>query len=68
MSAFDIKAGKMQVSFLQPTVQQPKTSADYKKTNFEVLARDVHPVDQIVPEAGWRNDLLHPHRKGHGFQ
>jgi len=56
------------VSFLQPTVQQPKTSADYKKTNFEVLARDVHPVDQIVPEAGWRNDLLHPHRKGHGFQ
>ena len=37
----------MQVSFLQPTVQQPKTSADYKKTNFEVLARDVHPIDQI---------------------
>jgi hypothetical protein len=37
----------MQVSFLQPTVQQPKTSADYKKTDFEVLARDVHPIDQI---------------------
>lgn len=31
MSAFDIKAGKMQVSFLQPIVQQPKTSAYYKK-------------------------------------
>lgn len=47
MSAFDIKARKMQVSFLQPTMQQPKTSTDYKKTNFEVMARDVHPIDQI---------------------
>lgn len=35
------------MSFLQPTVQQPKTTIDYKKTNFEVLARDVHPIDQI---------------------
>jgi len=32
---------------LQPTIHQPKTLADYKKTNFEVLARDVHPIDQI---------------------
>lgn len=47
MSAFDIKAGTMQVSFFQPIVQQPKTSIDYKKTNFEVLDRDVHPIDQI---------------------
>jgi len=47
ISAFDIKAGKMQVSFLHPIVQQPKTSAEYKKTDFEVLARDVHPIDQI---------------------
>lgn len=47
MLAFDIKAGKMQVSFLHPTVQQPKTSANYKKTNFEVLDRNVHPIDQI---------------------
>lgn len=37
----------MEVSFLQPTVQQPKTSVDYENTNFEVLARDVHPIDQI---------------------
>ena len=47
MSVFDIKEGKMQVSFLQPTLQQPKTLADYNKTDFEVLARDVHLVDQI---------------------
>jgi len=32
---------------LQPTVQQPKASIDYKKTIFEVLARDVHPIHQI---------------------
>ena len=47
MSTFDIKTGKMQMTFMQPTVQQPKSSADYKKTDFEVLARDVHPIDQI---------------------
>lgn len=37
----------MQLSFLQPTVQQPKTSTYYNTKNFEVLARDVHPIDQI---------------------
>jgi len=47
MSAFDIKARKMQVSFLQATMQQLKTSVEYKKTNFEVLVRDVHPIDLI---------------------
>lgn len=47
MSAFDIKVGKMLLSFLQPNVKQPQTLAYYKKTNFEVLARDVHPIDQI---------------------
>ena len=47
MSTFDIKEDKMQMSFLQPILQQPKTTTDYKKTNFEVLARDVHPIDQI---------------------
>jgi len=47
MSAFDIKEGKMQMSFLKPIVQQPKSMADYLKTNFEVLARDIHPIDQI---------------------
>jgi len=47
MSDFDIKTGKMQMSFLQPIVQQPKSSTGYMKTSFEVLARDVHPIDQI---------------------
>ena len=47
MSTFDIKEGKMQMSFLKPTTQQPRSMADYLKTNFEVLAKDIHPIDQI---------------------
>lgn len=47
MSAFDIKTGKMQMTFMQPTIQEPKSSADYRKIEFEALARDVHPIDQI---------------------
>ena len=35
------------MSFIKPTAQQPRTSADYKKIDFEVLARDIHPIDQI---------------------
>lgn len=33
--------------FLKPTIQQPKSMADYLKTNFEVLAKDIHPIGQI---------------------
>jgi len=47
MLAFDIKIGKMKMTFLLPTIQQPKTSADYRKIEFEVFSRDVHPIDQI---------------------
>ena len=47
MSPLDIKTGKMKMTFMQPTVQQPRSSADYRKTKFEVLARDFHPIDQI---------------------
>ena len=47
MSAFDIKEGKMQMSFIKPTVQQPRTSTDFKKIDFEVLVGDIHPIDQI---------------------
>lgn len=47
MSAFVIKEGKMQMSFIKPIVQPPRTSTDYKKIDFEVLARDIHPTDQI---------------------
>jgi len=47
MSAFDIKEGNMQVSFIKPTMQPPRTSANYKKIAFEALARDIHLIDQI---------------------
>lgn len=47
MSSFDIKEGKMQMSFIKPTIQQPRTLADFKKIDFEVLARDIHPINQI---------------------
>jgi len=47
MSAFDIKEGKMQMRFLKPIVQQPKSIGNYLKTNFDVLAKDIHPIDQI---------------------
>lgn len=47
ISVFDINIRKMQMTFMQPTVQQLRSSANYKKTNFEFLARDVHPINQI---------------------
>jgi len=47
MSTFDIKTGKIQMTFMQPIVQQPKSSVNYKKIEFEVLARDVQPIDQL---------------------
>jgi len=47
MSAFDIKAGRMKMTFVKPTVQQPRTSTIYKNIDFEVLARDIHPIHQI---------------------
>lgn len=47
MSAFDIKERMMQMRFLKPIVQQPKSMAGCSKTNFEVVAREIHPIDQI---------------------
>jgi len=35
------------MTFMQPKFQQPRSSADYRKEYFEVLAGDVHPIDQI---------------------
>lgn len=35
------------MSHLKPKVQQPQTAADYIRTNFEVIAKDIHPLDQI---------------------
>ena len=37
----------MKTFFVKPTVKQPRTSKDYKKIDFEALARDIHPIDQI---------------------
>lgn len=47
MSSFYIKEGKMQMSYMHPTVRQPKSAIDYKNATFQVLAKDIHPVDQI---------------------
>ena len=47
MSAFDVKEGKMQMNFIKPTTQQPRTTSYFKKVDFEVLVRDIHPIDQI---------------------
>ena len=47
MSSFYIKEGKMQMSSIKPTNQQPRTLANVKMIDFEVLARDIHPIDQI---------------------
>ena len=47
MLAFDIQQGKMLMSHFKPKVQQPQIAVDYIRTNFEVLAKDIHPLDQI---------------------
>jgi len=43
MLAYNIKEGKMQMSFFKPKVQQPQSIAYYLKTNFEVMAKDITP-------------------------
>ena len=35
------------MSHLMPTVVQPQTASDYLRTNLEVLAKDIHPMDKI---------------------
>jgi len=47
MSAYDVQEGKMIMSHLTPAVLQPQSAADYMRTNLEVLAKDIHPMDQI---------------------
>ena len=47
MSAYDIQQGKMLMSHFKPKVQQPQKAVDYIRTSFEVLAKDIHPLDQI---------------------
>jgi len=47
MAAYDIQEGKMTLSHFRPTMQQPQSAADYIRTNLEVFAKDIHPMDQI---------------------
>jgi len=35
------------MTFLNPTTQQPRSAANYQKIDFEVLAKGIHPIDQI---------------------
>lgn len=37
----------MQMTFMKPTAQQPMSISNYLKTDFELLAKDIHPIDQI---------------------
>lgn len=47
MSAYDIQEGKMILSHFKPKIQQPQSATDYIRTNLEVLAKDIWPMDQI---------------------
>ena len=47
MAAYDIQEGKMTLSHFRPTMQQPQSAANYIRTNLEVFAKDIHPMDQI---------------------
>jgi len=47
MATFDIKQEKMILSYFKPKIQQPQSAADFVKTRLEVLAKDIHPMDQI---------------------
>ena len=47
MSAYDIQEQKMTLSHFGPTMQQPQTVVDYIRTNLEIFAEDIHPMDQI---------------------
>lgn len=47
MSAYDIQEQKMTLSHFRPTMQQPQTAADYIRTNLEIFAKYIHPLDQI---------------------
>ena len=37
----------MIISHFLPTTLQPQSSSDYLRTNLEVLAKDIHPMDKI---------------------
>ena len=47
MATYDIKEERMILAHFKPKVQQPQSVADYVMTRLEVLAKDIHPMDQI---------------------
>jgi len=47
MSAFDVSEGNMIMSHFTPTTLQPQSSSDYLRTNLEIMAKDIHPMDKI---------------------
>ena len=47
MLAYDVKEGKMKMTFIKPATQQLRTTTDFKRVDFEILARDIHPINQI---------------------
>jgi len=47
MSVYDIQEEKIIFSHFKLEGPQPKTAADFIKTRVEVLAKDIHPMDQI---------------------
>lgn len=59
MSAYDIKEGKMIMSYFKPKVQQPQSTADYIRTNLEVLAKDIHQQTRLNYTTDWTDGLLH---------
>lgn len=47
MSAYDIKEGKMIMSYFKPKVQQPQLAVHYLRTNLKVMEKNIHPMYQI---------------------
>ena len=47
MSVYHIQEEKMILSHFKPKVSQPKSAADFVRTRVEVMAKDIHPMDQI---------------------
>jgi len=45
MSAYDVKEWKMKMTFMKPTTPQLRTVAVIKKIYFEVLVKEIHPID-----------------------
>jgi len=68
MSAYDIVEGKTTMSHFMPTMLQPQSAADYIRTNLEVFAKDIHPMDQIeLHKKEFSPEYYYPTRVGESF-